>query len=49
MEELLVNAIANIGVPTAIAFYVLIRVNNNITELTQAVRDLSYTLKESRK
>lgn len=49
MEELIINAISNIGVPAAICFFLLVKVNRSLDELTKAVLDLSYTLKESRK
>lgn len=45
MEDVLLNLISNVGVPTAIAFYVLVRVNHNLEELTKAVNDLSHILK----
>lgn len=48
MEDAIIDAIANVGVPAAISFYLLVKVNHNLDELTKAVRDLSYTLKENR-
>ncbi len=47
-EENVINIISNIGVPSAIAFYVLVKVNNNLQALTRAVDRLSYTLQKSR-
>lgn len=40
MEQLLVDAAANIGVPAIIALYVLVRVNATLDKLTDAVTDL---------
>lgn len=44
MEDFIINILSNVGVPSAIAFYVLIRVNSNLNELSKAVTKLSYTL-----
>jgi len=41
------NLIGNVGVPAAIAFYVLIKVNHNLEQLTKAVGELAHQL-ESR-
>lgn len=48
MEQIILDAISNIGIPTAIAFYVLIRVNQNLEELTAALHELRLQLKENR-
>lgn len=40
MEQLLIDAAANVGVPAIIALYVLIRVNSTLDKLTGAVTDL---------
>lgn len=47
MEDFVVNVLSNVGVPAAIAFYVLVKVNHNLTELTKAVAKLTYTLEKS--
>lgn len=47
MEDFVINLLSNVGVPSAIAFYVLVKVNHNLNELTKAVAKLSYTLEKS--
>ena len=36
-EELIVNLLSNVGIPAAICFYVLFRVNQTLKELTAAI------------
>lgn len=40
MEQLIIDAVANVGVPAVIALYVLARVNTTLDKLTDAVTDL---------
>lgn len=49
MEDVFLSLIQSVGVPTAIAFYVLIKVNHNLEQLTKSVDKLTYELRESRK
>jgi len=39
-EEMIAHTIANIGVPTALCFYTLFKVNQTLEKLTEAVRSL---------
>lgn len=48
MEQIIIEAIDNVGVPALIAFYVLFRVNTSIEALTQAVYELRLTIMEGR-
>lgn len=36
-EELIANLLSNVGIPAAICFYVLFRVNQTLKELTAAI------------
>ena len=36
-EEVIANLLSNVGIPAAICFYVLFRVNQTIKELTAAI------------
>lgn len=40
-EEVLTHIIGNVGVPAAICFYTLFRVNNTLKDLTDAINRLS--------
>lgn len=40
-EELITHVIGNVGVPAAICFYTLFRVNNTLKDLTDAINRLS--------
>ncbi len=40
-EELIVKTLANVGVPAAICFYTLFRVNQTLKELTEAINRLT--------
>lgn len=39
MEELLLKAVANIGVPAVLCLYVLFGVNKSLKDLTAAIRE----------
>lgn len=39
-EEMIANAIANIGVPTALCFYVLFTLNKTVNRLIDSVKSL---------
>lgn len=41
MEDLIVHALANVGVPAAIAFYVLFKVNSTLAELVTSIKELT--------
>lgn len=49
MDSSIINIISNIGVPSAIAFYVLVKVNHNLEALTKSVDKLTFQLTKSRK
>lgn len=38
-EELIANLLSNVGIPAAVCFYVLFRVNQAIKELTAAINN----------
>lgn len=44
MEEFLLNAVSNVGVPAVLAFYVLFRVNLTMEKLTEAIIKLDAKL-----
>ena len=44
MEEL-VTQIANVGFPIAVSAYLLVRLENKMTELTKSINDLCNTIK----
>lgn len=44
MEEFLLNAVSNVGVPAVLAFYVLFRVNVTTEKLTEAILKLDAKL-----
>ena len=41
MEEMFLHALSNVGVPAALAFYVLFRVNQTLRDLTDAINKLT--------
>ena len=41
MEELFLHALSNVGVPAAICFYTLFRVNQTLRDLTDAINKLT--------
>lgn len=43
-EELIAKTLANVGVPAALCFYVLFRVNQSVEKLTDAVREWNKSL-----
>ena len=44
MEDFVMNLVSNIGVPTAISFYLLLKVNHTLNELVKSVNDLTFRL-----
>lgn len=44
MDEQLLNAVSNVGIPAAICFYTLVKVNATLAELTRAVTRLEKQL-----
>lgn len=45
-EELIAKMLANVGVPAALCFYVLFKVNQSVEQLTDAVKEWNKTLSE---
>ena len=41
MEEMFLHALSNVGVPAALCFYVLFRVNQTLRDLTDAINKLT--------
>lgn len=46
MEELLLKAVGNIGVPAVICLYTLFGVNKTLKELTDAINQMSVDVKK---
>lgn len=46
MEELLLGAISNIGVPAAICFFCLFRLDRSINQLSQNIQQLSNLIQQ---
>ncbi len=48
-EEMIANLLANIGVPTALCFYVLFALNKSVNKLIESVKSLENEIRLLRK
>lgn len=46
MEELIISAIGNVGVPAVIAIYLLARIDKTIANLTQAINNNTQAIRQ---